>query len=68
MNVTTASKFFCDFAFNCNVRPYSKAVVLQVGDRVVFRMREGKQGGHLGVYRIQYEAPPTRSFFSIMGC
>jgi hypothetical protein len=30
------------------LRPYSAAVVLQVGDRVVFRMREGKQGGHLG--------------------
>lgn len=29
-----------------------KAVVLTVGDKIVFRMREGKQGGHLGVHTI----------------
>ena len=32
-----------------------KAVVLTVGDKVVFRMREGKQGGHLGVHTILEE-------------
>mmetsp|Transcript_23534 Transcript_23534/g.57647 ORF Transcript_23534/g.57647 Transcript_23534/m.57647 type:complete len:588 (+) Transcript_23534:303-2066(+) len=46
----------------------TKAVVLQAGDRVAFRMREGKQGGHLGIYRLDYEEPPTRGFFSILGC
>lgn len=46
-----------------------KAVVLKTGDRVVFRMREGKQGGHLGVYRIAEAAEQKKSFFSILlGC
>ena len=47
----------------------TKAVVLNVGDRVCFRLREGKMGGHLGVYRIETEEPPVKSFFSILlGC
>lgn len=46
-----------------------KAVVLKVGDTVVFRMREGKQGGHLGIYRIEEETQQTKGFFSIiLGC
>jgi len=46
-----------------------KAVVLKTGDRVVFRMREGKKGGHLGVYRIAEAAEQKKSFFSILlGC
>ena len=46
----------------------TKSVVLTVGDRVCFRLREGKLGGHLGIYRIDTEAPPVKSFFSFLGC
>jgi len=46
----------------------TKSVVLTVGDRVCFRLREGKMGGHLGIYRIDTEAPPVKSWFSFMGC
>lgn len=46
-----------------------KAVVLKTGDRVVFRMREGKQGGHLGIYRIEEQEEQRKGFFSVMlGC
>lgn len=48
----------------------TKAVVLTVDDRVCFRLREGKMGGHLGIYRIETEAPPVKSWISffIGGC
>lgn len=47
----------------------NKAVVLGIGDRVVFRMREGKIGGHLGIYRIAADSEKPKSFFSILlGC
>lgn len=46
-----------------------KAVVLKPGDRVVFRMREGKQGGHLGIYRIEAQEEQQKGFFSVLlGC
>ena len=46
-----------------------KAVVLKAEDRVVFRMREGKQGGHLGIYRIEAMEKEPKGFFSVLlGC
>ena len=46
-----------------------KAVVLKAGDRVVFRMRTGKQGGHLGIYRIDAIDEESKGFFSVLlGC
>lgn len=47
----------------------TKAVVLTVDDRVCFRMREGKMGGHLGIYRIETTSPAVKSWVSFfMGC
>ena len=46
-----------------------KAVVLKADDHVVFRMREGKQGGHLGIYRIVATEKESKGFFGVfLGC
>jgi len=46
-----------------------KSVVLSKDDRIVFRLREGKSGGHLGVFRITHDEVVEKDFWSfLMGC
>jgi len=35
--------------------PVGKSAVLSVGDRLCFRMREGKIGGHEGVFALDFQ-------------
>lgn len=44
--------------------PASKAVVLKEGDQVVFRLREGKLGGHLGVFKIEEKRHVEKSWLA----
>ena len=45
--------------------PVGKAAVLSVGDRLCFRMREGKIGGHEGVFTLDYQ--DTRMECTVFG-
>jgi hypothetical protein len=45
--------------------PVGKAAVLSVGDRLCFRMREGKLGGHEGVFTLDYQ--DTRMECTVFG-
>ena len=44
--------------------PATKSVVLTVGDRVCFRLREGKLGGHLGVFKIEEKRHVEKSWLA----
>lgn len=45
--------------------PVGKAAVLSVGDRLCFRMREGKLGGHEGVFTLDFQ--DTRMECTVFG-